>query len=733
VKVYRTRLHQVILPTLLFLFLISGIQAQTRSIDSIKQKLKGANDDTNKVNTLVSLDSILNLESRYSDALETGNEIMRLSKILSYQKGITEAYDLIGSTYYRRGDYEDALRNHFHALPLSRAIGDKRQEAFVLTNIGNVYSDQGNYAEALKYFEIALRLSTEIGFKLEIGNLYNNIGIVHLDLGNYPEALRNNLLALRMREEEGTNRRNIAGSYNNIGNIYYRQANYTEALKNHRKALKIREEIGDKFGIAMSFDNLANVYNNLGNFQEALKSHLSSLALHKEMGDKRNLASSYNNIGVTYQNMKNYPEAIRYFIYSKQIQHEIGDLDGLGRSFSNLGYAYVLVHKLQDAKSNLDSSESIFLKIHHPLGLEGLYYEYTLLDSAAGNFSQAYLHFKKYLVYHDSLFNEENSKKTVRAEMNFEFDKKQAIAQAEKARIAQVAAAESKRQRIVIFSVSGLLLLICAFAAFAYRSYRLKKRANFRLEIQKKNIDDSIRYAQRIQQAILPKALFLPGEVQEHFVLYLPKDIVSGDFYWRHQEGRELFFAAVDCTGHGVPGAMMSMLGYDLLEYAVKDKGLREPEEILHLLNRQIIEKLNGGNSDTSTDGMDLTLCRLNLDTLQLVYAGAKNDLFVISDNELQVLRVTKCAIGYSLQTVYTQATRSLKKNDEIFLLTDGYSDQKGGPQKKKFMLRKLKALLMELSSLPCQDQRQKLLAEFESWKGSAPQKDDILFVGFRI
>jgi len=216
-------------------------------------------------------------------------------------------------------------------------------------------------------------------------------------------------------------------------------------------------------------------------------------------------------------------------------------------------------------------------------------------------------------------------------------------------------------------------------------------------------------------------------------VLYLPKDIVSGDFYWRHQEGRELFFAAVDCTGHGVPGAMMSMLGYDLLEYAVKDKGLREPEEILHLLNRQIIEKLNGGNSDTSTDGMDLTLCRLNLDTLQLVYAGAKNDLFVISDNELQVLRVTKCAIGYSLQTVYTQATRSLKKNDEIFLLTDGYSDQKGGPQKKKFMLRKLKTLLMELSSLTCKDQQQKLLAEFEQWKGSAPQKDDILFVGFRI
>jgi serine phosphatase RsbU (regulator of sigma subunit) len=175
------------------------------------------------------------------------------------------------------------------------------------------------------------------------------------------------------------------------------------------------------------------------------------------------------------------------------------------------------------------------------------------------------------------------------------------------------------------------------------------------------------------------------------------------------------------------------MLGYDLLEYAVKDKGLREPSEILNLMNSQIIEKLNTDHAETATDGMDLTLCRFNLDTRELVYAGAKNDLFLFSDNELTTLRVTKCSIGYSAQMEYTQSSRVLKNNDQVFLLTDGYSDQKGGPEQKKFMIRKLKNLLEEVSSLPCLEQESILLSTFEGWKGTYPQKDDVLFVGFRV
>jgi len=732
-KSNRVRLHQVLLFSFLLLLLLSGTQAQTRIIDSLKHKLKGAIDDTNKVKTLISLDSTLNLESLYAEALETGDEIIRLSEKLSYPKGITEAYDHKGTTYYYRGDYGDALRNYFLALTAARKIGDKKKEAYVSTNIGNVYSDQGNYAEALRIFDVALRISKEIGYKLEIGNIYNNIGVVQLNLGNYPEALRNNFLALKMRQEEGSRKRDIAGSYNNIGNVYERQGNYNEALKHHQLALQIRQELGDKYGIAMSFNNLGNVYSDMGNFEEALKSHQSSLALHKEIGDKRNLSTSYNNIGVAYQNLKNYQEALRYFIYGKEIRNEIGDQEGLGQSFSNIGNAYTLLHKLSEAKSNLDSAERIFLRIGQNPGLEETYSVFTRLDSAAGNFRQAYDHFKKYLVFHDSIFNQENSKKTVRAEMNFEFDKKEAMARAEKEKITAVAASESRKQRIIILSVSILLLLIFAFALFAYRNYRIKNRINLRLEIQKKNIDDSIRYALRIQQSILPKQLFLSGEVKEHFMLYLPKDVVSGDFYWRHPKGRELFFAAVDCTGHGVPGAMMSMLGYDLLEYAVKDKGLREPAEILNLMNSQIIEKLNTNQGQTATDGMDLTLCRFNLDTRELVYAGAKNDLFLFSGKELIPLRVTKCSIGYSARMEYTQSSRLLKNNDLLFLFTDGYSDQNGGPEQKKFMSRNLKNLLEEISPLPCPEQEYRLLSAFKDWKGNFPQRDDVLLVGFRV
>ncbi len=721
-----------LLVILLGLSSVSSSLAQNNVIDSLKTKLSSALEDSNKVKLLINLAYRVQFKGKYSEALEYGESALHLAEKIAFRPGQARSFEVIGAVQNMQGNYSDALKNMQRALEIALKDSLKQLIGNAYTDIGNVHRNTGEYSEAIRSALMALHIWEQLKNKRGIADLHNNLAIIQVDLGNYPEALKENLASLKIREELKDSE-NIAASHNNLGVVYEDLGNYSESLSHHRQALKFRMKKKDELGMVQSYNNIANIFNDRGEYEDALRYNLLSLEIHQKIGDKKGLGDAYNNVGITYKNLNDYSKALENYKHSKEIRQEIRDLDGIAQSFNNLGEVYIVLKKLTEAQNCLDSSEQIYLTIHRKPGLVETYSIMVKLDSAKGDFKQGFYHYKKYLLYHDSIYNEENSQKATRAEMNFEFDKKQALAKAEQDKTIAVAAAESRKEQIILVSICTLLVIILFFASFVYRSYLKKKRINHRLQIQKKHIDESIRYAQRIQEAILPAELFQSGEVTDYFLFYLPKDVVSGDFYWRYQVGKELFFAIVDCTGHGVPGAMMSMLGYDLLEYAVKEKRLREPGNILNMVNKQIIEKLKGSDMESATDGMDLTLCRLNLNTGELVYAGAKNDLFVFSGNQLQILPVTKCSIGYSREMRYTQKTIILKKTDEVFLMTDGYCDQKGGPEKKKFMLRKLKVLLQEISSFPCDIQQQKISEAYEAWKGNNPQRDDILFLGFRM
>jgi serine phosphatase RsbU (regulator of sigma subunit) len=746
--------------------------AQTPAIDSLKQKLTISKPDTDKVNILTDLTQRLTDASENVQLLQYAKEAFTLSTKLGYKKGIAyalinianvyrqqsnhpeaqknitaalkigeeirnkkiiaAAYYLSGRTLTNMGDYDKALMHLRLYSNLCEELGDKKGLGDAYNAIGNILESTGNYTEALKNYLVALKIRQTLSDKKRISFSYNNLGLVQWDLGNYAEALKNYLQALKIQEELGDKIR-ASEVYNNIGNLYSDMRDYPNALKNHLTSLKLKKEMADESGVAMAYNNIGNVYFGMHDFSKALQNHMAAMEFQKKTGNKRAYALACQNLGQDFLNVGNYTEALKKFMECRNIYFEIQDLHGLAQGGTGIGATYFQLHKFQAAKAYIDTTLHILKQINSKAELELAYLQYAVIDSAMNNFQQAYLHQKLYALYHDSLFNEANTKKVVSAEMNFEFEKKQAVAQAEQEKIAAVTAAESKKQKVIIIGVSILLLLILAFALFAYRNYRLKKRSNIRLEIQKKNIDDSIRYAQRIQQAILPIELFHANEVRDHFLYYQPKDIVSGDFYWRHRIGNELFFAAIDCTGHGVPGAMMSMLGYDLLEYALKDKELREPADILNLMNRQIIQKLNSGNDKTATDGMDMTLCRLNLNTKELTYAGAKNDLYRYSKNELELLPVTKYSIGYEAEHVFTQSAVQLQSGDMLWLFTDGYCDQKGGSEGKKFMRTRWKELLQKIATMAGTKQREQLITEFNGWKGMHSQRDDILVMGVRV
>lgn len=318
-----------------------------------------------------------------------------------------------------------------------------------------------------------------------------------------------------------------------------------------------------------------------------------------------------------------------------------------------------------------------------------------------------------------------------------------------------------QKQKIVIAGVALALLLMLGLAYFIYVNYRNKKRANQLLEekniritaqkeeiekqkevaemqrdqiaYQKKHITDSIEYAQKIQRAILP-SLELFSDDLDHFVLYKPRDIVSGDFYWVDRIDNKQIIIAADCTGHGVPGAFMSMLGVSLLNEIVINRNVLAPHEILNRLRSFVIESLNQQREATEVkDGMDMTVCVIDFDRDKLYFAGANNPLYHIRKGELTHYRADKMPVAiHERMEAFHMETVDLEKGDTFYTFSDGYVDQFGGPNQKKFLSRNFKRVLLEIQELPMYEQGRKLDEIFEEYKADVEQVDDVVVIGVR-
>jgi len=257
-----------------------------------------------------------------------------------------------------------------------------------------------------------------------------------------------------------------------------------------------------------------------------------------------------------------------------------------------------------------------------------------------------------------------------------------------------------------------------------------------RVQMLYKNVTDSIKYAKRLQNSILPPDLWIKALLPESFILYMSKDIVSGDFYWVERLNKhEVLFGAIDCTGHGVPGAFMSLVGYNGLNQAVKEHHLTHPDQILNDLNRSAIASLNRDrSSDFIRDGMDLAICKLNKKTRVIEYAGAKNPLYVIRNSKLITYGADKFSIGEdSSELKFSLTSVQLEPGDVVYLFTDGYVDQFGGELGKKFKYEPFRKLLLSIAELPSEEQHEVLYETIVKWQGGFEQLDDILIFGVKI
>lgn len=257
------------------------------------------------------------------------------------------------------------------------------------------------------------------------------------------------------------------------------------------------------------------------------------------------------------------------------------------------------------------------------------------------------------------------------------------------------------------------------------------------IAIANKEITASIVYAQRIQQAILPEKEFIASIFPEHFIFFKPRDIVSGDFYWFSKKGGLAFAIAADCTGHGVPGAFMSMLGVTFLNEIVNEKNIIQPNEILNHLRQRIIHTLQQtGKADEAKDGMDMALCRINTRSLQMQYAGAYNPVYIVRNNQLTELKPDKIPVSIHQQHTnkpFTTQAFQLQAGDMVYLFSDGFPDQFGGPRGRKFLSKRLKQMLLKVSSLPASQQKEAIGQQLQQWQGDEFQVDDILLTGLKI
>src|SRR6185312_10816876 len=740
---YLRLMKTVLIRVYFFLLLFLPILAlgHGSKVDSLLSILKKQKEDTGKVNTLNEL-SLLNIGiGNYPKVDSLAKCALKLSQTLNYSKGIGWAYKYIGDVFYFQGDYKTALKNDSISFETFKKITYTPGMARVCLTTGDIYTDMGNYPQALKSIMQALDSYKVMGNRKGMGGVYGDLGLVYFLQGNYPEALNNHLQALKIDEEFG-NKQDIAGDHGNIGLIYYHQNNFEDALKNYREELSIFKELDFKQGIQSAYGNIGNVLSAQGKNTEALQNHQMGLAICKEMGYEPGMSSAYGNIASIYINLCNYPEALSNLTMALKINKTIGNKEGLGEVFLDMGTIFIKQKQFIKAKTFIDSALLTAKLLGIKELLEGSYKCKSQLDSASGNYKAAFEDYKISILYADSLKNEESTKKLVSEQMSYEFEKKEAIAKGEQDKKDAVTTADKKRQQIIMGSVSTGLLVVLIFSFLLFSRYRIAQKQKTIIEEQKlvveeknKEVLDSITYAKRLQDAILPPLSLIGQYFPDSLILYKPKDIVAGDFYWVQPLPDSILVAACDCTGHGVPGAMVSVVCSNALNRAVKEFKITEPGKILDKTRELVMETFEKSDGDIK-DGMDISLASLTPSErgIKLQWAGAYNPLWYIQDGQMQEVKGDKQPIGkHVTQKPFSTHSLQLSKGDCLYLFTDGYADQFGGPKGKKFKYKQLQELITANVSKPLAAQKKLLDDTFENWRNDMEQTDDVCIIGIRI
>jgi serine phosphatase RsbU (regulator of sigma subunit) len=606
---------------------------------------------------------------------------------------------------------DSALKYGQKGLQLAKKTNDKLYEADLITCIGNIYLQNGEYGKALdNYIEAERIYDSQKNEKwktqaiINIGYVYELQNIFDKALDQYKVAL-NNCKEGEFKDLQGQ-------VYGHLGSLYYTQNNKEKAIEYFNLSLETNKEINDVHRVMECLNNVAVIYQEMGRYEEALQNFRTDLKYAEKTGIKSDIIAILHNIALVYRDGKKYNEAIRYLDSSTVLAKEIRDFE-----------------KLQEIYSSVS----------------GIYKEQN-------NAEKTYEYFQLSVDAKDSLIAQTRDKQFIEMSTKYDTEKKEAENKLLKT--------QGEKQRAVTLGIAIGLVLVVLLAYFIFRNYKVQQRANIQLEQQnteikeqkhiiedkQKEILDSIAYAKKLQEAILPPLNLMNQHFDNIFLYYQPKDIVAGDFYWMESYaeasgsmGDTVLIAAADCTGHGVPGAMVSVVCSNALNRAVNEFKITEPGKILDKARDLVLETFSKSERDVK-DGMDISLLSIqrkrDTDTSTIRWAGANNPLYIISNNELREIKANKFPVGaYVTEEKPNFSTHSIevKKGDRIYLFSDGLEDQFGGPKGKKYKAKRFQLKLMESYHMPVEQQKEYLRADLLAWQGDIEQVDDILVIGVEV
>ncbi len=687
------------------------------------------------------------------------------------------------------------------------------------------------------------KLIEQVKPKLSLKDKYAALTITYYGYHTF-KACKNTIEGKRLILEAAKIQRELnlyedeATSYVGLGIWFKRYAIYAEALNYYYKAIEIYTNTDNSQGLGDVNNNIANIFSLIDNQEKAIEYHFKALIYRKQLNKQEYINISYYGLGLAYQRLNNADSAEFYFTKTINECEKINQYDMLAKGYSSLGILYANNNNYKKAEPFYKKALEIRLQqndeegaIFSKMNTGAFYLNYTIdpiiityctesynYSKKNGDlfmqreschclyqyfiktkkFEKAVDYMKEFMSLNDSIISLENKSDIITREMNFEYAKKSAadsvthekekIIDKTKIEKQQLEIKSSRNQKYMLFGGLGLVLL---FAFFMFNRYKVMQRQKVVIESQKlmveeknKEILDSIAYAKRIQNAILPSNKVVKEYLQESFIYYKPKDIVAGDFYWletissRHSAldaespneqiagqarnvGSIVLFAAADCTGHGVPGAMVSVVCNNGLNRSVREYGLTDPGEILNKTREIVVQEFEK-SEDEVKDGMDIALCSLQLQATNnkqqttaatLQYAGANNPLWIIrkqeardekeednnqqlSTNNYQLIetKANKQPIGkFDNPEPYTTHTIELQKGDSLYIFSDGYADQFGGEKGKKLKTANFKKLLLSIQNESMDKQKELIDEAFEDWKGNLEQLDDVCVIGVRI
>ncbi len=726
-------------------------------------------DEGKKVNTRTSLsinypfDDLNNLIEFELNRLLKKEQIILNS---GNNDSISNFYIELGNVYYYSGKNEQAFNYYNKALEIYREACNLKNESDVLANIAGIYHNWIRYVEAVDYYSKSIEIKEKINDTLSLGKTMYQLGLVYMDMGDTLNALKFYEKSLVI-DSLLNNNNDHAVALNNIGVIYFAKGDMGKALKYYLNALSIYTYMHNKFGSATTLNNIGNVHFKLEKYNDALNSYNKSLDLKNEINYFEGIAIALFNIGNVYYKIKNYEKAIDYFTKSIELSkiYTLKDVEwkcyqALAQVFSeqnecadvlkyNRLYSKARFYIPQDETGNPISETQVKYAIQNNKSLE--------LEQKIGQLQQ--LNFAKELEINKYVEKIRDQKLIARLD---------AQKQQQQIEIQQI---KIKRHNIQLIILIISLLIAIAVLSIIYYFLKKNQKINLILKNQKKEIleineliteqkvqierdaneiRDSIYYAGYIQSAILPPIEKRSELLGEHFIFYEPKNIVSGDFYWISKVEDSVILAVADCTGHGVPGAFMSMLGSSFLNEIVNKEYITHTGVILRKLRKEVIIALKQNNRNDRRDGMDISICSIDYKNKQLQFSGANNPLYIVREKNsreldaaikyktengiINEIKGDKMPIGfYERMDKFTDHEIKLEKGDCVYMFSDGYADQFGGQKGKKFMYKNFKDLLLQIYKLPCNEQKRIIQQKYIEWKGDNAQIDDVLILGFKI